>query len=73
VNLALERRVFLPSLLGKLSTFAQVATVGVVLLLNTLGACPPFVRAVFILTLLLTVTSALHYVYSASGRRAPPA
>jgi len=70
VNLALERRVFYPSILGKLSTFSQVATAGLVLLMNTLGRCPDFMRFVFIATMALTVGSALHYVYSTSGRRA---
>jgi cardiolipin synthase len=74
VNLALERRVFYPSILGKLSTFSQVATAGLVLLMNTLATCPPFMRYVFLLTMALTVASALHYVYATSGRRAagPP-
>jgi cardiolipin synthase (CMP-forming) len=71
VNLALERRVFYPSLLGKLSTGAQIVTAGLVLLMNALEACPPVMRHVFILTALLTVGSALHYVYATSGRRGP--
>ena len=37
VNLTLGRRVFYPSLLGKLSTASQLVTVGVVLLLNAAG------------------------------------
>ena len=41
VNLALERRMFYPSLLGKLSTGAQIVTAGLVLLMNTLGRCCP--------------------------------
>jgi cardiolipin synthase len=73
VNLALERRVFYPSALGKASTVAQVATVGIVLLINALRACPVFLHYVYLLTLVLTVTSALHYVYSSSGRRPPAA
>jgi cardiolipin synthase len=72
VNLALERRVFYPSLLGKLSTATQVVTAGLVLLANTLGVCPVAMRYVFGLTATFTVASALHYVYAASGRRAPP-
>ncbi len=71
VNLALERRVFYPSLLGKLSTGAQVVTAGLVLLMNALALCPGAMRYVFILTAALTVGSALHYVYATSGRRAP--
>jgi len=71
VNLALERRVFYPSLLGKLSTGAQIVTAGLVLLMNALETCPPAMRYVFVLTALLTVSSALHYVYATSGRKAP--
>jgi cardiolipin synthase len=73
VNLALERRVFYPSLLGKLSTGAQIVTAGLVLLMNALEACPPAMRYVFVLTAALTVGSALHYVYATSGRKAPAA
>ena len=40
VNLALERRVFYPSLLGKLSTAAQIVTAGVAAPANALGVCP---------------------------------
>ena len=71
VNLALERRVFYPSLLGKLSTGAQIVTAGLVLLMNALAVCPGPMGYVFALTAVLTVASALHYVYATSGRRAP--
>jgi cardiolipin synthase len=72
VNLAVERRVFYPSLLGKLSTAAQVVTAGLALLANTLAACPPALRYLCGLTAALTVASALDYVYG-SARREPPA
>jgi cardiolipin synthase len=71
VNLALERRVFYPSLLGKLSTGAQIVTAGLALLMNALAVCPGPMRYVFALTAVLTVASALHYVYATSGRRVP--
>lgn len=71
INLALERRIFYPSLLGKLSTGAQVVTAGLALLMNALGGCADFMWFVFRFTLVVTVASALHYVYAASGRRAP--
>jgi len=70
INLTLGRRVFYPSLLGKLSTASQVASVGVVLLLNALNQAFPPVLHLFRLTLVLTVASALHYVYMASTKRA---
>jgi cardiolipin synthase len=70
VNLTLGRRVFYPSVLGKLCTGSQLLTVGVVLLLNALDAPFPPVTILFGLTLLLTVASAFHYVYVASVRGA---
>jgi len=71
INLTHGRRVFYPSLLGKLSTLSQVVTAGVVLLLNALGVSPEWTIHLFRATLALTVTSALHYVYLASAH--PPA
>ena len=68
VNLTLGRRVFYPTLLGKLCTGSQLLTVGVVLLLNALEAPFPAVLYLFVVTLLLTVVSAFHYVYVASAR-----
>ena len=73
VNLAYGRRVFYPSLLGKLTTAAQLVTVGVVLLVNALESPLPALVHLFRLTLVLTVASALHYVYLAStGRSGTP-
>jgi cardiolipin synthase len=69
INLTVERRVFYPSLLGKLSTGSQLVTVALVLLVNATGWPSPYLRYVFVLTLVLTVASALHYVYAASVRR----
>jgi len=59
-----------PSLLGKLCTGSQLLTVGVVLLLNALDSSFPAVMILFVLTLVLTVASAFHYVYMASFRGA---
>lgn len=69
VNLAYGRRVFYPSLLGKLTTASQLVTVGVVLLLDAGGREFAPVRYLFLVTVVLTVTSALHYVYLASTGR----
>jgi cardiolipin synthase len=69
INLTVERRVFYPSLLGKLSTGSQLVTVALVLLLNATGWEFAYLRYLFVLTLALTVASALHYVYVASVRR----
>jgi cardiolipin synthase (CMP-forming) len=70
VNLTLGRRIFYPSLLGKLCTGSQLLTVGVVLLLNAVSVAFPPVRYLFVVTLVLTVASAFHYVYVASVRGA---
>ena len=70
VNLTMGRRVFYPSLLGKLSTVSQLVTVGVVLLLNAFSLTLPGLDALFVVTLSLTVSSALHYLFSSSTRKA---
>jgi phosphatidylglycerophosphate synthase len=69
VNLAYGRRIFYPSLLGKLTTASQLVTVAAVLLLNAGRWTFEPVRWVFSITVTLTVTSALHYVYLASTGR----
>lgn len=69
VNLTLGRRVFYPTLLGKLTTFLQVATAGIVLALNAAAGSYPSVHYLFVATLVATVGSALHYVYLASVTR----
>jgi cardiolipin synthase len=68
VNMTLGRRIFYPSALGKLATVAQLMTVGFVLLANATGRGGALLRPLFIATLALTVSSALHYVYLASTR-----
>ena len=69
INLAYGRRMFYPSLLGKLTTGSQIVAVGIVVLLNAGGWELDSVRYVFYVTVGLTVTSALHYVYLASTGR----
>lgn len=68
VNMTLGRRIFYPSLLGKLCTVSQLLTVGFVLLANAAGWGAAGLRPLFVATLVLTVASALHYVYLASTR-----
>jgi cardiolipin synthase (CMP-forming) len=70
VNLTVGRRIFLPSLLGKVCTATQLLTVGVVLLANGLRADWPVLAYLYWATLLLTAASAIHYVFQAST--APP-
>jgi cardiolipin synthase (CMP-forming) len=72
INVTLGRRVFLPSLLGKASTLSQIVTAGMVLLLNALGLHEPWMLRLYQGTLVLTIASALHYVYLASVHRPPP-
>ncbi|MET0551550.1 MAG: CDP-alcohol phosphatidyltransferase family protein [Vicinamibacteria bacterium] len=69
VNLTLGRRVFYPSLLGKLSTLFQLVSVGLVLLLNALDVSWRAATYLFQVTLVLTVASAAHYAYLATVRR----
>jgi phosphatidylglycerophosphate synthase len=69
VNLTMGRRVFYPSVLGKLSTGSQLLTVGVVLLANALDVGVPGLWLLFAATLVLTVGSGIHYVYLGSTGR----
>jgi cardiolipin synthase (CMP-forming) len=66
INLVYGRRVFYPSRLGKLTTVSQIVTVAAVLLLDAVGRPLPALRYLFLATVVLTVGSALHYVYLAS-------
>jgi cardiolipin synthase len=72
INLTVGRRLFTPSWLGKTTTFVQIGTAGLALFLNALGTCPPWARLVSWACLVLTVGSALHYVWSASHPAARP-
>jgi cardiolipin synthase len=74
INMTVGRRVFTPSMLGKLSTAAQVATAGSVLLANALQDAFGWLPILYWLALGLTVGSAFDYTWRASGgRRAPEA
>jgi len=67
INLTLGRRIFYPSIIGKLSTTLQTLTVGVGLLMNAMGTEYPAATHLYRLTLVVTVVSAFHYVYAASA------
>jgi cardiolipin synthase (CMP-forming) len=69
VNLTVERRVFPPSTLGKLSTFAQIVTAWVVLFLNWLATTTALVNVAYMATVLFAVASGLHYTYLLSARK----
>jgi cardiolipin synthase len=66
INLTVGRRVFHPSLLGKVSTACQVVTAGLVLAANAAGHGWPALEWLFWLTLVLAVASAGDYVRKAS-------
>jgi phosphatidylglycerophosphate synthase len=58
---------FPPTMLGKLTTATQIVTVGMVLLLNALGRpAPILVQGLVWLTLAMTLSSGLHYIYHAA-------
>ena len=70
VNLVVERRIFFPSVLGKVTTVLQLVTAASVLLLNwahTNSAALPYL---FLATVLVTVASGAHYIYLASTHKA---
>jgi cardiolipin synthase len=69
VNLVVERRVFYPTWLGKLSSFLHVLTVGAVLVANVVERPLGAFEWLFPLTLVLSLVSAYQYVYRASTRR----
>jgi cardiolipin synthase (CMP-forming) len=75
VNLTLGRRIFYPSILGKLATLLQLVSVGLVLLLNALDVSWGPARFLFLLTVAVTIASAAHYAYLGTVKRGevPPA
>jgi cardiolipin synthase len=55
---------FSPTMLGKMTTATQLVTIGTVLLLNWLKVEAPVLVAILVwLTLALTLSSGLHYIY----------
>ena len=66
---------FPPSVLGKLTTATQIITIGTVLLLNAIALpAPILVQGLGWITLALTLSSGLHYIYRAAvGEGHPPA
>lgn len=69
INLAVGRRVFLPSVLGKLCTVLQIATAGLVIFANAYGMPSGVLFPLYWITVFITAASALHYVYLASTHR----
>jgi len=66
VNLAIGRRTFRPTLLGKIATGIYIATGLVFLIVNYLGRPSPITDVMVYLSLIITVFSALHYIRHAS-------
>jgi cardiolipin synthase len=62
VNLAIGRRTFAPSLLGKTATAVYIATCLAVLIANYLGGGDAIVQGFVLLAAVITVLSALHYL-----------
>lgn len=71
INLTVGRRVFYPSLLGKVSTVCQLLTVGFVLLVNARDTPGELLEPLFLATGSFAVASGLHYVYAAASGRHP--
>jgi cardiolipin synthase len=62
INLTMGKHLFSPSIYGKATTFFQLLTVFMVLVVNALNIDMPLWGAVFYLTAALTVISGLHYM-----------
>ncbi|MCY4074451.1 MAG: CDP-alcohol phosphatidyltransferase family protein [Acidobacteria bacterium] len=62
INLAIERRVFYPSTLGKVATLVYVVTCAVVLFFNYLERSSAFVDAAVYASLAITLASGIHYI-----------
>jgi cardiolipin synthase len=63
INLTSGRRVFPPSLLGKLTTAAQLASVLAALVSNWIERAIPNYRWILLFAFCCTVASGLHYLY----------
>jgi cardiolipin synthase (CMP-forming) len=63
VNLAVARRTFRPSILGKLATAIYIATGVCALLENYRGVSSPLVTVFVYLSLAITLVSGFHYVW----------
>jgi cardiolipin synthase len=61
VNLAIGRRTFAPSMLGKVATAVYILTCLIVLTGNYVGGWEPLIRVAVISSAAITVFSAVHY------------
>jgi cardiolipin synthase len=67
VNLAVGRRTFVPSFLGKVATATYIITGVVTLYFNYLGYASPVVTALIYASLVITVLSGLNYLRHVKG------
>jgi len=68
VNLAVARRTFRPSLLGKTATVVYILTAGVTLFFNYLNQKSPVVRVFIYLSLAITLVSGFDYLFRVMRR-----
>jgi cardiolipin synthase len=66
VNLAVGPVDIQPSRLGKLSTALNLASGTAVLAANAVAECPPALKTLFVVTVLVLIASTVQYVYLAS-------
>ena len=62
INLAIERRVFYPSILGKAATLVYIVTCAVTLFFNHLDRPSAFVDVAIYASLVVTLLSGIHYI-----------
>ena len=62
VNLSLGRRIFSPTILGKIATLIYVVTASLTLCFNWLGHSSIFVDAAIYAAAAITIVSGLHYI-----------
>lgn len=65
INLAVERKVFPPSMLGKATTTVQLLTIFWILWANYRGSELPLTNLLLGAMVVLTLASGLHYIYRA--------
>jgi cardiolipin synthase len=65
INLAVGRKVFPPTLLGKATTAVQLATILWIFWCNYRTTTTPITDGLLLLMIVLTIASGLHYIYHA--------
>ena len=64
INLAVGHRTFRPSIFGKAATAIYILTAGVTMLFNFLGRVSVLVDVCIYASLIITLVSSLHYIWS---------